>query len=128
MNAIIKVRDGEVNSPSRNNLVTVEVEIQLPCREVDEYLVEELVFGEKVYILGECLNWNWGCLYETEERRYRYKTFKVEAETFQEATRIGISKAKAVLEPLRRAVMEREQKVQKAGEFKVKEITFKLNE
>lgn len=127
MFAAIVVKDGKVNCPFMNDSVTVKVEIQLPCKnKKSEYLLDDLVFGDRVYILGESLNCNWGTLLELKDRNYRMKSFRVEAETFPEATRLGISRAKAMLEPLKKAIQERERKVRKAGKFEEKEITIKL--
>jgi len=116
---------GSVNLPCDEDLVNVGCEIRLPVHKETGCLVDELIFGGKVELLEEELYEDWGRLVE-EDEPYRCRYFSVSANTFAEASKIAIVKAKQALEPLKAAIEERRKVLKQIGKFQPKKITIQI--
>jgi len=124
MNATIIVTDGKVLRPFEGDLVEVQVQICLPCEKDSRSLHPELQFGNLARLAGESLWSGWG--YYVEEKHCRANSFGVKADSFEEAVKAGIEKAKKYLAPLKEALAERRAKIRKLKKFQPKEISVRL--
>ena len=122
MEAQIVMKDGYVKSPYEVGTVTVKAEIRLPAK--DGLLIEEIQFGRRIYILGEQLWREWGQKRNSWE--YRFNRYGVSADTFSEATKKAIERGKEELAKLQKALMERREKIRKAGNFESKIVNIQL--
>lgn len=123
MKAYIVLTKGKINRPCDSGLVTVEGEIRLPATP-DGQLVDALVFGSSLRLLGETLFTGWG--YFDEESGCRTRSFKVSGDTFPNTMKLAIATAKEYLKPLQQALAKRKEKLEKIGEFKPKEVVVNL--
>jgi len=124
MNALIMVTDGKVLRPFEGELVEVQVQICLPCEKDSRSLHPELQFGNAARLVGESLWSGWG--YYMEEKHCRANSFKVKADSFEEAVKTGIEKAKKYLAPLKASLTERREKIKKLSKFQSKEVNVRL--
>jgi len=120
----IVLTEGSFNSPCEKGVVKVTGEIRLPAKQGLGGLVDELVFGSKVKLLGESLYDTWGSINWKES--YRYKTFTVSGETFAQASKSAIEVGKQALEPLMEAVKEHRKKLKKVGSFQSKRVIIQV--
>jgi len=120
----IALTRGCINPSFKDGPVSVTCEIRLPINKVTGYLADELILGKRVELLGENLYDTWGLL--NRVGGYRYWYFSVNANTFKEASKLAIEKAKKALEPLKQALEERQKKVKKFGKFQPQKITIQI--
>ena len=123
MKAQIVISNGYINRPLEDALITVVVEIRLPAE--GGLLVKELQFGHKLAIFGENLKCNWGCARDGENE-YRYKRYEVHGDNFSEVVESAIEIAKKELAKIQKALMERREKIRKAGNFESKIVNIQL--
>jgi len=124
MNAEIIVTEGKIRRPYEGELVEVQVQVCLPCEKDSESLLPELQFGTLVRLVGEPMWAGWGHYNDTMKCRVR--SFKVCADSFEEAVKTGIEKAKKYLVPLKEALAERRVKIRKLKKFQPKKVTVRL--
>ena len=124
MNARIIVTDGKVLRPYEGDLVEVQVQVLLPCEKDSQSIHPELQFGNLVRLVGESLWSGWG--HYVEKKHCRANSFKVKADSFEEATKAGLERARKYLAPLREALAERRVKIRKLKKFQPKEVSVRL--
>jgi len=120
----IALTKGLIEPSSDDGPVSVICEIRLPINKETGYLADELIFGKRIELLGENLYNTWGIL--NEAGGYRYWYFFVNADTFKEASKLAIKKAKKALEPLKQILKERQKKKKKFGKFQPQKLTIQI--